>query len=365
MVSLLNKIINFFSVDKKKDRVLTHLNPDIEENKIIKEQAKKIQSLQSEKSEGIAIKREKKELEKQKGHELDFLKELKKKEIKLKKQETEGIFELNKIFDYVVKHKKKELELTDKDDKKVFDYFKSFVVMPNGIDIGIRGKSGEVWAYGNTINHIIFKPESLKNHIRRGRIPLPYDEEGNFIPDLEKIFMREIKVDEKTGEARESDVLMLPVKQMIISRERENSRLRKDKEYLEKLNNSLSNKLKEFERSFEILKTKGNLNDSELSIALKGVLEQSKSIGSMVRTNANLEQQKLMAEEMKESFENLFDKHINEYSDDKTKTALRKAKDEWIRDFQMAEKYGRKTVINQGVEESKETIKEGEPMGKK
>jgi len=350
----------FFGI-KDRSRVLTHLNPDSEESKKLKEAFKKIKSLEAQISDEKASKVKKEDDKKDFLDELRLIKEIKQKSEKIENKKFEGHFEINKIFDLMKRYTKLKIELTDKDDKKTFDLFKSFVILPNG-NLGIKGMSEEIWAYGSTLNHLIHKPESIKNHIKRKRIPLPFDSEHRFIPDLEKIAIPEIKYIPEDDEFRESEELVRPIKDMIMERELQINKQRVDISYLESLNANLTRNLRNIERSFSLLKSQMSIENSELTQSINGMLEMSKRLGSVTRLNNQLMQQKMTTDEIKDMQEEVIKKLIDEAENEKSKVALRRAGDEWIRMFQSAEKYGRKTIINQSEEVREIPMKPNQPM---
>jgi len=89
----------FFGFKKRRDRLLTSLNPD-EESKKLKEAFKKIQSLEAQLS-NVKVK-EKKVDEEQKDFldELSLVKELKRKSDKIENKKFKGHFEIEKIHAY-------------------------------------------------------------------------------------------------------------------------------------------------------------------------------------------------------------------------------------------------------------------------
>ena len=338
----------FFGMKKRKDRLLTSLNPD-EESKQIKEAFKKIQSLEAQLSN---VKVKEKNVDEEKKDfldELSLVKELKKKSDIIENKKFKGHFEIESIHNYLRRYKKAKIEITDRDDTLVFDTFKTFVFLPNG-NIGIKGISGEIWAYGSTLNHIIYKPESIKNHLKRKRIPIPYDSKHKPLPDLEKFMMRELKYYPEDDEFAESDELLRPVKEMIMDREKELHKRGEHIEYLEKLNSLNHRKIMKIQRDLNLLKEKAGMENSELSIAIDGMIQYAKQLGNTTRQNILLTDGKLTIDEIKERQDIVITKLLNEVEDKKSKTALRQAKDELQRDFQMADKFGKKTIINKTEE---------------
>ena len=335
----------FFGFEKKKQKLLTHLNPDLEESKKLQEAFKKIQSLEAQISD-IKIKDKKKDEEKKDFlDELILIKEIKKKSDKFEGEIFENHFELSILFK-MVKDKKRKIEITDRDNKKVFDRFRSFVFLNDGINFGIKGESGRIWAYGPTLNHLIYKPESIKNYIRQKRLPIPYDSEHRPLPDLDKMKMREIKYIPEEDAFVESDELLRPVRDMIMERDRSIFKKGEQIEYLEKLNTLQNSKMIRYQRNLNLSKEKAGLNDTELSIAIEGMTQYARQFGGVARQNLLLMEGKLNLDEIKERQDRVISSLLEELEDDKSKNAVRRALDELQKDFQFADKYGRRTIIN-------------------
>src|SRR3990167_5983122 len=99
MTSALQIVIRFIvGIRENKDRILTNLNPDQIDNKIIKEQSKKIKSLEGQLSHHFAKGRKIKIEEEELKQEVELLKELKQIGIEMEKDRFDGAFPLNEIF---------------------------------------------------------------------------------------------------------------------------------------------------------------------------------------------------------------------------------------------------------------------------
>lgn len=348
----------------KKDRLLTTFGEETEWNQEKKELIKKNKALEGQLSKIQADGRKKAIGDKDILEEIDLIKELKEKSDVIEQKKYEGLFSLNSLFLKLSKNKNFKVELTDKDDSKVFDYFKSFVVMPNG-NIGIQGKSGEVWADGKTLNNIIWKPETIGTQVRRKRIQLAYDKDFQYIPDLEKLMMPEIKYDESDGEFYESEQVMRPFKEMLIERTKEIHSLLEDKAHLEKTNELFHKKIQQIEQAFKVLKQRSEIADSETTKAIGTTIDSLRAIGSISRENAVLQDENLTIRELKEKGESIIEKLMETLEDEESKISAQKAKDDWQQMFQFAQKNAPTTIINNEVQEERvETIKPGEQIGK-
>lgn len=352
---------------KKKDRFLTSIPEDkIEDNKIIKEQAKYIQSLEAQLSKKDAKERQKKVKQKNIQDDIDLIKELEKKQIEIDKKPFKNSYNIGKLFSKLVKDKKfaKTLEIVDKDDNRVFDIFKTFKILNNG-EIAIQGKSGEIWAHGPTLNHIIFKPETLKNQIKRKRILLPYDKNFNFIPDLEKWTIPEISYDERDNSYHESEERKIYIKDKFIELDKENRKLKEDKEHKEQVIADLRNKLQDVELAKKSWKSQAENSQSELSIALENGREAINKIGELHRNLATAQGQKLLSDKINDIYDDAFEKILKELEDEKAQTTLRRIRDEVQTDVEWAKKQfpveKHTTIIESKEEEEKEEQNKKQP----
>lgn len=346
-----------------RDRLLTHHADEVEQSIREKELVKKVAGLEGQLSKIKADKREKTYEDKNLIDELKLVTELKEKSDEIKHKKHEDIFSLDSISRKLANNKKLKIEIVDKDDSKRFDYFRDFVVMNNG-NVGIRGKSGEVWAEGETLSDIIWKPETLRNQIRRKRIQLCYDKNFKLIPDLEKIMMPEIGYDEDKKEFFETEQVMRPFKEMLIERTRENHGLLEKLSYLEKVNEILNKKVQSIEQSWKVLKMRSEIADSETYKAIESTLSSLRVVGDMARDNAILQSSKLTADELTEKKDLIIQSLMDTLEDEEGKTSKQKAEDAWKLMFSFAKKNSPKTIIEQNLPvETVDKINPGAEIG--
>jgi len=124
------------------------------------------------------------ELEKQKK-EKTFEDAIINEKKKLMKRERQKIVYLNKI--------PKTVRVLSK-DHKLLGYFHSFVFVEDNGTLGIivsskpkDGKKYLVWQ-GKSMNSLFHHPESISSMVRAGALVLNRDYEGNYIPDVDKLF---------------------------------------------------------------------------------------------------------------------------------------------------------------------------------
>jgi len=347
---------------KRREKILTEFNDETEWNQEKKELIKRNKALEGQLSKIQADQRKKVHEDKNLIDELELVKGLKEKSDEIEHKKHEGLYSLNSLFLKLSNNKKFKVEIVDKDDSYRFDYFKDFVVLPNG-NIGIRGKSGEVWAEGKTLSDIIWKPETIKNQIKRKRIQMCYDKNFKYIPDLEKMLMPELKYDEDDNEFYESEQVRRPFKEMLIELTKENHELIEDKSYLEKTNELMHKKIKRIEQSLSILTQRSEIADSETSKALQTSIDSLKAIGQITRDNAILQDQKLTGDELLANKEVIINSLSETLEDDESKTANQKAEDSWQRMFTFAKKNAPQTIVNNEIPEiSVDKVKPGEEI---
>jgi len=349
--------------NQSRDRVKTYFGDTPEWEVERKEYIKRISALEGQLSKIQADKRVNKVEEKNIIDELELVNEIKNKSDEIKHKKYEGTFSLSAMARKLSENKKLKIEIVDKDDSKKFDYFKDFVVMNNG-NIGIRGKSGEVWADGKGLSDIIWKPETIRNQFKRKRIQMCYDKDFKYVPDLEKLMMPEIGYDENEEEFFESEKAKRPFKEMLMERTKEINELTERNAFLEKITELKSKKIQQIEQSWKILKQRSEIADSETSKAIVSTIDSLKAIGSMARENAVLQDQKLTIEELTDKKDLIINSLMNTLEDEEGKTSEQKAKDAWKLMYAFAKKNVSKTIVeNNAPIDTVEKVKPGEQVG--
>ena len=328
-----------------KERILTEFNPDIESKDeeikklllVTKELYKKNQSLEGQLSKIIANKKSKETEQLNKIEDIELIKELKENSKEIERKKYDGSFALIELFKELRDNKKfrENFELVDRNDKKVFDIFYSFVILPNG-NIGIQGRSGEIWSEGRTLNEVLFKPETIKNQIRRKRLLLPYDENYNYIPDLEKLETKEITYNEKDEIWEISDERTKPFISCLIERDKSIHQLRKDKAHHEQVITDFREKLKDMELAKESWKNQVEFNKSQLHLALDNEKQTTAVLGRLQRDLVVSQQQKEISDELKDKLRIALDKIVEELEENLSQTTERRKKDEVMRDLEWA-----------------------------
>lgn len=358
MVTIAQKILRKI-IPKKKERILREISEEeLEQNKKLNAQSKYIQSLEAQISRRQAKDRKEHVEEQDNLDDIELIKQLERKSEEIKRAKYIGSYDLARLFRKLEKDKRfsQKFEIVDKDDKTVFDKFKTLLVLPNG-NIGIKGKSGEIWAEGPTLRHIIHKPESIRNQIRRGRILLPYDENFNILPDLENLEHPEMTYDDSDYSWHMSEERVKKIKELIIERDKEIQDLREDKEHHEQLIADLRNKIKDMELAKNSWMNQSLQAQTQLSVALANEKERNKRFLELDRDLTVAQEQKLLADDVKQKYEDAFKQIIDELEDEKSKTLVKRAKLEVWNDIKRARKMLPKEVLVNP--EEKEENKEG------
>lgn len=354
----------------KKDKIRTPIDADlIKENKLIKEQSKKIQALEGQLSRVQANTREKKTEKQEEVYEQKLIEELLDKETEIKRNKYENHFPLKVLYRKLLSMKGKKfankLELVDKDDKKVFDIFKDFCFLPNG-NLAIIGKSGEVWAEGKSVNQIIYKPESFKNQIKRKRILLPYDENYKYVPDFENLLMPQISYDDSDDSYHESEEVMKTVKQMVMERDDEIRDKGEKIEHLEQTIAALRNTLRDSQRAKSVYQNSSEVSQTEVSKALEKSMQFEQKMGEMQMTIVKLQEQKNITEKLKEGLEQINYELLEKQQEMGSKTDLRRAMELTEHYSRVAKDLTPRQIIEHHTPEKQEIqTKPGESINKK
>lgn len=310
------------------DRRLTPISEEnIKKNKIIKEQQKKIKSLEAQISKDIADKRKQNVQKQNIFDEIELVKELEGRSEEIKRKQEKAVFDFLPLFKKLIEDKKFKVDLCDADDIIPFDVFKTIKIMENG-DLAIFGKSGELWSRGKNLREIIWKPESLWNQIRRRRILLPYYKDFKPKIDLENEEMPEISRGED-GEFNISEERYRKIRDMMCEDKELIHKLKEDKEHLEQTIADLRVSKQDEELAKKSWKNQAENNQTQLAIAFKNEKEAMSRIHQMDRELTLAQEQKLMADELKDKGEEIFEKLAEKLEDKKGKDAVQTAKDDY------------------------------------
>jgi hypothetical protein len=254
----------------------------------------------------------------------------------------------------------KEVEICDKDDEVVFGKFGDIVEIEGGY-MGITDDQGNLVSYGKSINSLIWKPDSLNNQMKRKRILLPKDKNGNPALDLENMESPDIVYNEEKGVYEETREKMKLVKEMLIEKEEER---REDRVYIERVetqNVNLKNKIRDLERALNVYQIRFETAQTELSKSTEKMLEFDKKMGELYNRNVNLTQIQATSDVWINKLENingiLMDKIENIGNDSKMELARAQIQD--LIDFV---KSNTQEVTIQNFEQPKEPVQPGQPL---
>jgi len=328
-MGIFNLIKNLFK-KVPSDRILTSLDADKEESQKVKELMELVRSYESQLSHIMAQRRGKKIEQIDKEDDITLIKKLDKENERLKNQNYEGSYDFMFLFRRLIKDKKfaKKLEICDKDDNIVFDKFKTFRILNDG-SLAIQGMSGTIWSEGSSLNYVIWKPETLRNQIRRGRILIPYDSEMNPVIDIENEEIEEMSLDPKDDKWNISEERMKKIKVSIREKDSIINNLKIDKKYHEQTISDMRNKIQDLELAKNKWKNNAENSQSELSVAMQGHNEILKKLGQLDRDLVISQDQKQLIEQMKEKIEEKFKKVLDKLTNKDSQEAIENARDEY------------------------------------
>jgi len=222
----------------------------------------------------------------------DYVKDLERQKSEIDDEKFKTNFSLNKFYEklFGIKIERKSkfgknLELTDKDDEVSFGNFGEIVFLEGG-HIGVTNSEGDLINTGKTLSQLFWKPDSLSNHLKRGRIPLTLTRDGkNIQTDLPEEYEDEevpdMIYDEEEGIYRESEVLTKPAKQIIIEKNEIIANQQTKWERLEQKFIDLKNELLDKQRAIRLLERDSSESQSELSKVMQNHMSLNSAISKM------------------------------------------------------------------------------------
>jgi len=320
---------NWLGFGKKKPKVqVGYPLKDFEDKDAMMEGMKKKLASYDAQLSKISAEKKQEESEEEVREERDkkILERVKEQVKEIEEKKYGGTFSFNRFYNHLFKLLKigNNIELVDKDDIKVFGKFGEFLVLPDS-NLAITTSEGELMAYGPTLRHIIHKPESLGNQVRRGRILLPCDKDRIFFPDIEEHKLPELTYNYRTGKIKWARVSEKELKKLIIDREQ---RIASDSAYIERLESSKAKLVKNYQkaiREIRILKDNQETSRVELSksIALQGQYYQK--LGTLQNKIVNLEEKKKVLENLRMRLEDVNKKLLKMVGEKGAMTELKKA----------------------------------------
>ncbi len=348
------KIIKWIFNEKEKHSVDYPLNEEeIESSQKWRAMAQRLQSRDAELASYKAQEQEEKQKEKDFSYEQELAERLAQKKQIIDKKKFGKAYSFGSFFKRLQNRKfRNQLEIADKDDEVVFGKFGDIVGVEGGF-LGITDNKGHLLSYGKNLGSIIYKPDSFQNQIRRKRILLPIDKNGNPYVDLENLEAPDIIYDEDTGQYHETREKMKLVKEMLIERD---ERDRKNRGYIERLETSVANlqrKIKDLERALRVFETKYDTTQTEFSKTLEKNLEYDKRFGELYAQNVNLIQTQAIKEIWSNNLESMNKRMMDKLERIGSDSKMELAKVAVQEDIEFAKAQLAETHINQIMPEQK------------
>ena len=318
--------MGIFDIFKKKQvEQVTPLYPErIKDNELIAGLQSNIQALQAQISKLLAEKARAEEKIKPDTHVDETVESINKQFLEIKEKKFGNSFSFGKLFaaKFGVNPKRTNLdiELTDKDDEVVFGKFGDIVALSPG-RLGITNHEGRLISYGQTLSNIIHKPDSLKNHLKRLRIPLAIDKDGNYTPDIETeeypetIYDEDAEILDEDGNStglrgvyRTAHEHRTPLNKQIVRLMEEKEVLRGKLETTEAKLIKLTSITKDQAMVIRLLEKRSDISQSTLSQALDKTMQIEGKFSETSSKIAQLTELKAHAETMAVTYQNIVDK---------------------------------------------------------
>lgn len=305
----------------KKETIVTPLDPEqVKTNQTIGAQQQVISSLKAELGRHKAKEHQEKEDEKKKDKEQELIKKLREEEREIKKKVTENSLSLTKLLRDIVMNKnyKNQIEVTDREGKEVLTKFGDICIV-EGEYLALFDNNRNAIVRGKELRHIIFKPESLANYVRRKQIPIPYilDKKGNlkYEPDLDNLDFPEMSYNKKDNKFDIAQEKYDKVKNLLIKKSNEINELRKTLERSETIIIELKSERDDLSRANKTLENQRDVSQSHLSRVVDKSIQFEAKVGDMQRDITNLMEQKVLSEEMIFKLENINKALIQRFED--------------------------------------------------
>jgi len=295
-----------FNKNQKPQKVYRDINEElIEKDKKYKQLARKTASLEGELAREKASKIEKKEEVKKEEVQNEIAKNLSEQSVSMKKEEYGEFFSFKSLFNKLLKNKKfnEKFEISDMNDKVSWK-FGDIGIFPNIKSLAVIDKDGNIRCISQFLSGVIHKPESIFNQVKRNRILIATDENGDYIQgiddetDLEDyelpvpVFNEEKnKWEGKTGYKKKAREIIINLQEDI--RECKDT-IRSDEMSL----NILRTENEDLERANEILLHAGKVGKSAVSEAMgmssslsMEMVQINMRIASLTENNVHLEKE--------------------------------------------------------------------------
>lgn len=284
-------ILNFL---RKKKIVKVNLNSDdLTDYQKLQEALNEIAYLRGQEARRKAEEGKLRKQDKEKQEEEQKINELNKQEVELNKKDLNG-FSLFKLLEYQKKAKNK-VQFTTYDGKKTIGLVEDFLITADG---GLAVVSGGkiVWA-SKDINHVFYSVGGLNNMAKNYMIPLCVNDKGQFQPNI----MQEETTDvvmSTDGKFRINRISRKPFNELLADKDEEIGELQTELMADEEIIGEQQKEINEKERELNLHKTRADVIQSELSMALSKVNEIEMASGQIARQNTKLTQLKEINEDL-------------------------------------------------------------------
>ena len=265
------------------------LSPEqLNANNLLKEAKLKVTTLEAQLAKKSADEKMAIAEEQKKNVEDDMKAALKEQSLEFKQKKYGRTFDFNKFYEAYFKNKKmmESLEITDKDDTVILGKFGSFRIVGNKIALYDANK--RIVTMGSQLQHVIYKPESLANQIKRGRIAVPLDSEGNYVPDMELELMPEVSWNDDDKKFEVSKHIQKPFIKMLVEKEERILGLSDEIQNLESVNIKLSRQLTDLKRALISNKIIAEASQTEVSKILSTQYDTTRMISDIHKRNLDL-----------------------------------------------------------------------------
>lgn len=312
-----------FSLDGNSTSLHTPLDPDlIERDTIVNAMSRKLQSQDAQLSKIDAQSKLKSELDDQLFRDQEQILNLQQQEIDKKKEKFEGSLGFDELQKMLSKTKFRDrIVIADRNGEVIFGRFGRFLFLPNGW-LGLQERdSGKIISYGQNMDQVIYKPESLRNQLMTGMLRLPCDKNFKFYPDIEKVMVPEPLFDEETGQIKWAEMREAPLLEMVQRLKQESM----DKDgYIEQLEADkigLVSHLNDVKRALGIHKKTAEVAQTETSKAVGATMQYQTSIGDLQRRVVHLQEMKTINDKLISGYEEINQKLLDKMEEvgDKTK----------------------------------------------
>lgn len=227
----------------------------------------------------------------------------------------------------------KEIDVTDKDDEIIFGKFKDFINL-QGSRIGITTSDNRLLVHGPTFSSIIWKPDSLNNQLKRKRIALAIDKDGNFTPDIESEEMPDIIFDNNENVWKETLELREQFKDHLKRRDIKIQELMRELQRVEGLFIKSKMEIDDKNRIISMISIQNETEKTKVSSIMHEYNQQNKIFFDMQKEINLYSEYKVFKEKETQIKDKVIDELLEKLEDEQSQTKYERVLDE-LRDSGM------------------------------